>query len=227
MLKQIIFIINLIVIPVFCISQTVKKDQNAYQTIDPKAKTILDQVSAKTKAYKSIEAEFAIIIENKQEKINDSKKGKIFIKSNKYKVDLAISTIFNDGTTQWTYMKDPNEVNITTPDPNDDNTLNPAKLFTIYEKGYKVRFIKEKFEKNRALYEIELYPIDLKKDFSKITIMIDKQKMQLFSMKRFGKDGTDYYIEIIKMDTDKEMADGMFTFDKTKYPKVEINDMRE
>jgi hypothetical protein len=57
--------------------------------------------------------------------------------------------------------------------------------------------------------------------------MIDKQKMQLFSMKRFGKDGTNFYIEVIKMDTDKEMADANFVFDKTKYPKVEINDMRE
>lgn len=228
MLKQIIFFISVLTIfPLFSYSQNVKKDQATYQTVDPKAKTILDQVSAKTKAYKSIEAEFAIVIENKQEKTNDSKKGKIFVKGAKYKVDLAMSTIFNDGKTQWTYMKDPNEVNITTPDPNDDSSLNPAKLFTIYEKGYKIRFIKEKFEKNRALYEIELYPIDLKKDFSRITLMIDKQKMQLFSMKRFGKDGSDYYIEVLKMETDKEMADGMFTFDKTKYPKVEINDMRE
>jgi outer membrane lipoprotein-sorting protein len=228
MLKQIVYFISLLVfIPVLSFSQTAKKEQTTYQAVDPKAKTILDQVSAKTKAYKTIEAEFAIIVENKQEKTNDSKKGKIYIKGNKYKADLATSTIFNDGKTQWTYMKDPNEVNITSPDPNDDNLLNPAKMFTIYEKGYKIRFINERFEKARALYEIELYPIDLKKDFSKITLMIDKQKMQLFSMKRFGKDGTNYYIEVLKMDTDNEMADGMFTFDKTKYPKVEINDMRE
>lgn len=200
---------------------------DAYQTVDPKAKTILDKVSVKTKAYTTIEAEFAIVLENKQEKINDSKKGKIFIKGNKYKVDLSVSTIYNDGKTQWTYMKDPNEVNITSPDPNDDNSLNPAKMFTIYEKGYKVRYIGEKFEKSHALYEIELYPVDLKKEFSKITLKIDKDKMQIFSMKRFGKDGTDYYIEILKMDTNKEMADAMFIFDKTKYPKVEINDMRD
>ena len=225
--KILLFVMVVFVLPLFSMAQTQDKNKTTYQAVDPKAKTILDQVSAKTKVYKTIEAEFAIIVENKQEKMNDSKKGKIFIKGSKYKIDLAASTIFNDGKTQWTYMKDPNEVNITTPDPNDDNSLNPAKIFSIYEKGYKIRYINEKFEKNRALYEIELYPIDLKKDFTKITLMVDKQKMQLFSMKRFGKDGTDYYIEVLKMDTDKEMADGMFTFDKTKYPKVEINDMRE
>jgi outer membrane lipoprotein-sorting protein len=227
MLKHVVITISLLVIiPLYNFSQNVKTDQT-YQAVDPKAKNILDQVSAKTKAYKTIEAEFAINIENMQEKTSDSKKGKIYIKGNKYKAELAASTIYNDGKTQWTYMKDPNEVNITVPDPNDDSSLNPAKMFTIYEKGYKIRFINEKFEKNHNLYEIDLYPIDLKKDFSRITLKIDKQKMQLFSMKRFGKDGTDYYIEVLKMDTDNEMNDAMFTFDKTKYPKVEVNDMRE
>ncbi|NSW46557.1 MAG: outer membrane lipoprotein carrier protein LolA [Bacteroidales bacterium] len=198
-----------------------------YKEVDPKAKSILDKVSAKNKAYKTIKAEFAIILENKKENIKDAKKGTIWIKGNKYKVDLAASTIFFDGKTQWTYMKEANEVNITDPDPKDDNTLNPAKIFSIYETGYKIRFIKEKFEKNRALYEIELYPKDLKKEFTKISLKIDKDKSQIFSMKRYGKDGTDFYLEMISIKTNEEMADLMFVFDKTKYPKVEINDMRD
>lgn len=209
------------------INNMCKSQDKTYQAVDPKAKTILDQVSAKTKAYKTIQAEFGIVIDNKQAKTKDSKKGTIWIKLNKYKIDLASSLIFNDGKTQWSYMKDANEVNVTTPDPNDDSSLNPAKMFTIYEKGYKIKFIAEKFEGSRALYEIELYPTDLKKDFTKITLKIDKTKMQIFSMKRYGKDGTDYLIEVVKMETDKDMLDAMFTFDKTKFPKVEINDMRD
>ncbi|MBI5539940.1 MAG: outer membrane lipoprotein carrier protein LolA [Bacteroidia bacterium] len=227
MIKHLLFSTGLVLVFSFNLISQNNKTAATYQAVDPKAKSILDQVSAKTKAYKSIEAEFGIVVESKQEKTKDSKKGKIWIKGNKYKADLAASNIFNDGKTQWTYMKDANEVNITTPDPNDDSSLNPAKMFTIYEKGYKIKYIGEKFENARALYEIELYPIDLKKDFTKITLKIDKTKMQIFSMKRFGKDGTDYLIEVIKMETDKEMADAMFTFDKTKYPKVEVNDMRE
>ncbi|NMD00714.1 MAG: outer membrane lipoprotein carrier protein LolA, partial [Bacteroidales bacterium] len=83
------------------------------------------------------------------------------------------------------------------------------------------------FEKNRAIYEIELYPKDLKKDFTKINLKIDKDKMQIFSMKRFGKDGTDFYLEIINVKPNEEMVDNLFVFDKTKFPKVEINDMRD
>lgn len=198
-----------------------------YKEVDPKAKAILDKISSKNKTYKTIKAEFAIILENKKENIKDSKKGVIWIKGNKYKVDLMVSTIFFDGKTQWTYMKESNEVNITEPDPKDDNTLNPAKIFSIYESGFKIRYIKEKFEKNRAIYEIELYPKDLKKDFTKINLKIDKDKMQIFSMKRFGKDGTDFYLEIISVKPNEEMADNLFLFDKSKFPKVEVNDMRD
>lgn len=203
------------------------KNQETYQQVDPKAKAILDKVSQKNKQFKTIEAEFSIQLENKQEKVNDVKSGKIFIKGAKYRIEMAFSTIYFDGKTQWTYMKDPNEVNISTPDTSDDNTLNPAKIFTIYDKGYKIRFISEKFEKNHSLYEIDLYPLNLKKEFSRITLKIDKDKMQIFSMKRCGKDGTDYNVEISRIDTDKEIGDSFFVFDKTKYPKVEINDMRD
>lgn len=198
-----------------------------YKEVDPKAKNILDKVSSKNKTYKTINAEFAIILENKKENIKDFQKGVIWIKENKYKVDLNVSTIFFDGKTQWTYMKESNEVNITNPDPKDDNILNPAKIFNVYETGFKIRFIREKFEKNRAIYEIELYPKDLKKDFTKINLKIDKDKMQIFSMKRFGKDGTDFYLEIISVKTNVEMADNLFIFDKSKFPNVEINDMRD
>jgi outer membrane lipoprotein-sorting protein len=213
-----------------CVNTLLFSQQNpspTYKEVDPKAKTILDKVSANNKAYKTIHANFAVISENKKDNTSDSKKGYIWIKGNEYKVDLSVSTIFYDGKTQWTYMKESNEVNVSTPDPNDDNMLNPAKIFTIYEKGYKIRFVKESFEKNHALYEIELYPIDLKKDFTKIDLKIDKDKMQIFSMKRFGKDGTNFYIEIISVKPNEEMTDAMFVFDKTKYPKVEVNDMRQ
>jgi len=198
-----------------------------YQEVDPKAKGILDKVSAKTKAYTTIEAEFAFIMENKQDKSKDSQKGKIWIKGNMYKVDMSKAITYFDGKTMYAYMKDANEVNISDPDPKDDNTLNPAKIFTIYETGYKVRYIAEKFEDTRALHEIELYPKDLKKDFSKIVIKIDKTKNELYSMQRFGKDGSSITVKILSMTPNQTLQDGMFKFDKTKYPKVEIIDLRE
>ncbi|PKP20442.1 MAG: cell envelope biogenesis protein LolA [Bacteroidetes bacterium HGW-Bacteroidetes-21] len=211
---------------VFCINAYAQQPQE-YKEVDPKAKAILDKVSAKTKAYTSIEAEFAFILENKQENIKDTQKGRIWIKGNKYKVDMQKIVSFYDGKTLNSYMKSANEVTVTEPDPNDDNTLNPAKIFTIYEKGYKIRYIAEKFEDSRQLQEIDLYPIDLKKDFSRITLRIDKAKSELYSMVRYGKDGNTYTIKLISMKSNEAYTDALFVFDKTKYPKVEVIDMRD
>ncbi len=198
-----------------------------YQEVDPKAKEILDKLSLKTKAFTSMQADFTFTLENKQEKIKDVQKGKIWIKGNKYKVDMSKATSFYDGKTMYSYIKDANEATITQPDPNDDNTLNPAKIFTIYEKGYKIRFISDKFEDNRTLYEIDLYPIDLKKEFSRITLKIDKTKNELYSLSRYGKDGNVYVIVISNLLSNQVISDATFVFDKTKYPKVEVIDMRD
>jgi len=198
-----------------------------YSKVDPKAKDILDKVSAKTKSFNTIEAEFAFILENRQENIKDSQKGKIWIKGNKYKIDMMNALSFYNGNNLHTYLKEANEVTITQPDPNDDNTLNPAKIFSIYEEGYKIRYINERFEDARQLIEIDLFPTDLKKDYSRITLKIDKAKNELYSLDRHGKDGNIYSIKILKFTTNKTMEDNMFVFNKANYPGVEVIDMRD
>ena len=100
---------------------------------DQKAKEILDKVSAKNKAYKTIEAEFNFKRENLQDKSSNSSKGKVWIKGNMYKLDLMGTESYFNGKTNWSFIKDANEVNISEPDPKEDGALNPAKLFSIYE----------------------------------------------------------------------------------------------
>ncbi len=112
---------------------------------DPKAKKILDKVSVKTKAYKTITVDFTYTLDNNQEDISETSKGKIIIKGNKYKLDLMGAEIFFDGTTSWTYMPDAEEVNVSEPDEDDENAIDPSKIFTLYEQGFKYKFIAEKF----------------------------------------------------------------------------------
>ena len=197
---------------------------NAQQ--DQKAKDILDKVSATNKSYKTIEAEFIFTRENIQDNTKNTSKGKVDIKGNKYWLDLMGTESFYDGKTLWSFIKDANEVNITEPDPNEEGTLNPAKLFTIYESGFKYKFVGDKFENAKALYEIDLFPKDLKKDYSRITLKIDKDKMQISSFKRSDKNGIRYTIELTKITPNVVLNDTKFTFDKKTHPKTQINDMR-
>ncbi len=197
------------------------------QQSDSKALKILDKVSQNMKTYKTIYAEFGLELKNSQDNVSDKRGGKIWVKGNKYKVDMGSSQTFFDGKNIWTYIKESNEVNISTPDDEDDETINPAKIFDIYKDGFKVRFIQERFEDTRPLYVIDLYPTNKDKAFSRIRLKIDKSKNEIYEFDRFDKDGNIYLIKLFRLKKNMPLSDSMFIFDKKKHPGVEVVDLRD
>lgn len=191
-----------------------------------KAKKILDKVSEKTASYPSIKAEFNFIMENLQEDIKEESFGKLWTKDDMYKLKLLGRTEYFNGKTKWTHLVDEEEVTISNTDGSNENEMNPAKLLTIYKEGFKYYYKQERYEKGRALHVIDLIPKDLDKDYSRIRLKIDKDKNLIYSMKRFGKDGNYYTIEVVKYTLDKVYKDTMFSFKKSVYPDVEVIDLR-
>ena len=59
---------------------------SVYSQKDQKASDLLDQVSAKTKSYKSIKADFSYKMENAKAKINEEKQGTLLLSGDKYKI---------------------------------------------------------------------------------------------------------------------------------------------
>ncbi len=191
-----------------------------------KAKEILNKVSAKTKQYQSIKADFSFALENLQDNIKENQDGSILLKGNKYRINLMGVVNYYDGKTLATWMKDAGEVNISEPDMNDDTVLNPANIFTIYEKGFKLKYIGEKNIAGKTMYEIDLYPEDRNKPFSRVKLLINKETLQIHSFMQQGKDGNNYTVTLKKMETNVSAADSEFTFNKAANPKVQIIDLR-
>ncbi|MCK5814512.1 MAG: outer membrane lipoprotein carrier protein LolA [Flavobacteriaceae bacterium] len=191
-----------------------------------KAKKILDKVSVTTKAFTTISADFTFELNNQQQKVKEKAVGTIKVKGNKYVLKLMGTTTFCNGKTIWTVLDDDEEVNISEIEEGDDKTLNPAEVFTMYEKGFKYSFLKEVFEDTRALYVIDLIPEDPDSEFSRIRLKIDKVKNTVYSMQRFGNNGNIYIIKIKKYTTNTSMSDAMFVFNKAKYPDFDIIDNR-
>src|SRR5687768_8160864 len=113
------------------------------QDNDPKAKAILDDLSKTTKAYKTTSAEYTFTTLNKDKKQVDKQDGKILVKGNKFKLEITGNTITGDGKKVYNYNKDAGEASIKCFEPNDEDVLDPSKIFTMYEKGYKYKFEKE------------------------------------------------------------------------------------
>ena len=88
---------------------------------DPKAKQILDELSDKTKAYTSIEAKFTNTFSSTVTDINESQSGKLYLMDDAYRLEMEGQTIICDGETNWIYLEDEEEVNITERDDEEND----------------------------------------------------------------------------------------------------------
>lgn len=194
---------------------------------DPEAKKILDEASVKTKSYKTIEADFELVIENKIENHVSNSTGKIKIKGEKYYLESMGSRVYFDGIMMWTYLVEENEVVITEPDPEDNDFMeNPALIFSFYDRDFKLRLVGETKLDDRLMYEIDLYPKNLDQPYSRFKLFIDKEKKELYQVSAIGKEGMVYSAYIRNTIFNKEMKDEIFEFDPSKYDDIIITDMR-
>ena len=195
---------------------------------DMKAKNILDEVSKKTQTYKTISADFAFTMQNKEMDINEKNKGTIKLKGKKYVVNLPDVgvKVYSNGKTVWNYMKDGNQVTISNIEDQSNELMDPSSLFSIYEKGFKSKYIGEVKKDNKTLYKIELLPEKEGQDVSKVYLFINKETMMIDSAELYGTDGNLYGIQVNKLETNKDFPDSDFVFNPADYKDVEVIDLR-
>jgi outer membrane lipoprotein-sorting protein len=198
---------------------------NIYSQNDPKAQEILKGVSAKYKSYKSLSASFKLNLLDKKSNKTQNQSGTVTLKGNMYHLTMADQDVMSDGKLMWTYLKESNEVQISEAETKEDG-LSPATIFTMYEKGFKTKYIKEKTENGKVVQVIELYPEDNKKNYIKIVINILKAEKYVNSAMVYDKNGNIYTYTITKFTPNAPVTDDTFVFDKSKYPGVEVVDLR-
>ncbi len=209
----------------FCVSNVFSQN-NKLGVSDPDAKAILDKVSAKFKTYKTVEANFTLSITNAAGKVEGTKKGTVYMKGSKYRVNISGQEIYSDGDNIWTYDKSANEVQLTKFDPS-SNTITPQKMFTnFYDKDFLYKLNGDKKEGSKVVQEIELTPVDKTKTFFKVLVNVDKATKNIVSSKVFEKNGDRYIYTVNSMKTNTDLPESLFTFDAKKHSGVEVVDLR-
>ncbi|WP_158800563.1 outer membrane lipoprotein carrier protein LolA [Pedobacter sp. L105] len=198
-----------------------------YAQTDAKAKVILAEVSKKYKSYDIVKTDFIFTLESPQSKSKETQQGTLIVQSgaNKYKVTMTDQDMISDGKSQWTYLKKDKEVQVSAVD-NNDQALNPAKIFTLYEKGYKYLYTGDKTAGAKVYQMIDLSPIDTKTSYFKIRLSIDKTAKQIVNVLIFDKNGNKYTYAVKTFVPNVKVPQYTFTFDPKKYPGVEVVDLR-
>ena len=180
---------------------------------DEKAAAILEQVGKTNQAYKDISVTFSYTLENAEAGVNDTRSGKLTLMGNKFHLELMGQDIYSDGKVVWYVMKEDMEVHIKSIEEFKEETdLDPANIFNQYDKGYKSKFFAEETIGGKAVNTVDLFPEDPgKKPYSRVRLGIDKKTNHIVYSKTFGKDGTNYLLEVKEMKTNSGLSDTIFT----------------
>jgi len=190
---------------------------------DPVATAILDRFSEAALSAPSVSMKFLLKVHDKVENTTQESAGQVIIKNNMYMLELPDNTIWYNGSSIWTLSPEVQEVTVTLPESDDDSFItSPSSLFDMYKEDFKYRVVEELPQGS----VIDLYPEDPSgNDFSIIRLVIDRQNKLTFVEYR-RKDGIDLYIEILDYNLRQSYPDEFFTFAPSKYPGIDIIDMR-
>ena len=189
---------------------------------DDKSKAILRSVSQTYQAYKDISITFDYTLENKDAKLNDTRSGSVVLLGNKFRLQLMGQDIYSDGKIVWNVMKEDQEVHVKSIEEFKEETeLDPANFFNQYENGYKSKFQAAETKDGKTLNVVDLFPDDPgKKPYSRIRMGIDKTNNHIVYSKTFGKDGTNYTLDVQSMITDSAVDADEFVFKQDKFEHI-------
>lgn len=213
------------VLMVLAFFTTIAVAQNKPAPTDKAADKLLNLISNRYKNFKTIKADFTYSIESKAENINEKQKGSIYVKGNKFRLDIADQIILCDNKTIWTYSKDANEVQVNNYDPK-KAPIRLDDIFTMYDKGFLSKIIETKKEGKNEIAVIELTPKDKKKNFFKIKLTIDKTNQTITRSQVFEKSGAIHTYLVTNQVPNMKLEDKFFVFDIKQYPKCEVIDLR-
>jgi len=187
---------------------------------DPNAKKILDMVSAKVKSFTTITANFSIISVSSKGKNNGMKSGVISIKGAKYVLAQGKMQVICDGVNIYNF--DGAKTITVTSIEESGQSLSPQKILSgDYAKDFVCKLIGTKAGQS----EIEMKPIDPRKNFSKVNVFVNNAKSMITKAVIVDKGNNALVVSFSNLVSNKSLDNALFVFNKAKYPKdVEILD---
>lgn len=181
-----------------------------------KAIKLIDGMQKKYKSMGSFSANFSYQTDG-----GGTMSGSITVKGTKFRLKTAGQEIFNNGKEVATYIKEINEVNISSFDPADGD-LNPAKIYTFDKKGYKFTLVGE----SAGIATVEMSPAGKSAQVKNVSLKINASDFTVKSWTIVNKSGKKQVFTVTKLNPKAGADDAYFTFNKKSFPGVEVNDLR-
>lgn len=176
------------------------------------AKEVLDKTASVVSPTAGAQADFTI----SGQFMNSS--GTIAVKGKKFHATSPQAIIWFDGKTQWTYMKNNDEVNVSNPTEAQLAAINPYNFIYMYKNGYSYTM-----EKKGGNFIVNLRAKG-KRTIQEVILTVS-QKSYIPSQVRY-RTPLGWTTVDIRNFKNVNLADGLFRFNSKDFPKAEIIDLR-
>ena len=177
------------------------------------AKSVLDKAAANITVKSGVQAKF------KMTGSMGNTSGTIAIKGRKFHATTPQAIGWFDGKTQWTYMKNNDEVNVTTPTESQLQAINPYNFINLYKNGYDATL-----NSSGKDYVVHLTASTKDKKIRELFITVNKSSNTPTQVKLLQ--GTKWTIFDISDLKKQSVPDSQFRFNAKDFPQAEIIDLR-
>ena len=183
-----------------------------YAQTDAKASEVLDKAFAIWKADSGIRAEFG-----------GNENGVLLLKGEKFYLSNGTIESWYDGETQWSYVADTEEVNISHPTPEELQSINPYHILMRYKTDFHYIYKGSQTRNGVKGHEIILTPKHSNREIFRLFISNTYQPLAI-KIEQNGQ--TISEINVTRYETNQKFGDETFRFNKLQYPNAEIIDLR-
>ena len=180
---------------------------------DSQAEAILDKTLSSLSDSNGIRADFG-----------GTENGFLLLKGEKFYLNNGNIQSWYDGETQWSYVADTEEVNVSHPTPEELQGINPYLILMRYKSDFNYSYKGELTKNGVKGHEVILSPKH-SGSAEVIRVFISKTHQPL-AMKVEQNGKTISEINITSYRTNQRLEDGIFRFNKSLYPNAEIIDLR-
>jgi outer membrane lipoprotein-sorting protein len=181
------------------------------------ADQILDRTAKQISTAPSIKANYSLATTD-----GGKASGTMTLCGDKFTMTSGDMSVWFDGKTQWTLIPANEEVNITEPTQQELQQVNPVLIIKAFRQGYTATMVRQ----NDTEAVITLKAKQANAEIPLATVTISKSNYMPREISFKMSSGQRATIRIPSITTGKKLATNVFQYPKSKYPNIEIVDLR-
>lgn len=191
---------------------------------DNTAESLLENAISVIKSDAGVRMNFSFVLYDMSGEKQYDGDGTFKIDGKKYSLITEEMKLWCDGNTQWSYIKQNNEIYVSEPNAEDARTFSPVHLMELYKEGFDC--VKDKSLSTDKINVVTLKPIVRGREFEKVTISLDKRTNQPVKLVVYYDNDTSMRITISSYKGKCKFSTKDFRCREKDYPGVEFVDMR-